>query len=363
MGRAPGPGAVARLADLRRLPPRRGPQPDRRSNRTECVLGVRDPHSPGPPLATGRHRDRTRCARARPCGRVRRTRQQPRDSPPPAGRLPEPAVSIVRSVRHDQRLAEILIGAPAGQPEFAEWLTLLGDDSAAIPFLRYLPGRLSPLGVRVGTALRERLAEAPSFVAFEGYDSVTVLADCCVLTARTGRASPHRGRALQSRAPAGRSSSPARPASAFGSGLGRQPRSQTGIRHNPAASGSSTPPERARRRDCQDVVSPRSWVMLRGSSPLFLGGTADRYSAASSAAARNEVTARAWTNRASNRSTHGQILDSRGRPTVEVDVRLTDGAARLGPRCRPELRPVATRPTSAVTAIRQITPGWACRAR
>ena len=90
---------------------------------------------------------------------------------------PEPAVSIVKSVRRDQRLAEIMIGAPAGQPEFAEWSKLLGDDSVAIPFLRYLPERLSPLGVRVETALRERLAQAPSFVAFEGYDTVVVLAE------------------------------------------------------------------------------------------------------------------------------------------------------------------------------------------
>jgi ABC-type branched-subunit amino acid transport system substrate-binding protein len=90
---------------------------------------------------------------------------------------PEPSVSIVRSVRRDQRLAEVLIGAPAGQPEFAEWVTLLGDDGAAIPFLRYRPERLSPLGARVETALHERLAEAPSFVAFEGYDTVAVLAE------------------------------------------------------------------------------------------------------------------------------------------------------------------------------------------
>jgi ABC-type branched-subunit amino acid transport system substrate-binding protein len=90
---------------------------------------------------------------------------------------PEPAVSIVKSVRHDQRLAEVMIGAPAGQPEFAEWSKRLGDDSVAIPFLRYLPERLSPLGGRVETALRERLAEAPSFVAFEGYDTVVVLAE------------------------------------------------------------------------------------------------------------------------------------------------------------------------------------------
>jgi ABC-type branched-subunit amino acid transport system substrate-binding protein len=90
---------------------------------------------------------------------------------------PEPAVSIVEAVRRDPRLAGIMMGAPAGQPEFAEWARLLGDDGAAIPFLRYLPERLSPLGVRVETALRERLGEAPSFVAFEGYDTIVVLAD------------------------------------------------------------------------------------------------------------------------------------------------------------------------------------------
>ncbi|WP_369032305.1 ABC transporter substrate-binding protein [Streptomyces adonidis] len=90
---------------------------------------------------------------------------------------PEPAVPIVQTVRRDQRLAGILIGAPAGQPEFTEWAALLGEDGAGVPFLRYLPERLTPLGVRVETALRERLGSAPSFVAFEGYDTVTVLAE------------------------------------------------------------------------------------------------------------------------------------------------------------------------------------------
>ncbi|QNA84117.1 amino acid ABC transporter substrate-binding protein [Sphingomonas sp. So64.6b] len=90
---------------------------------------------------------------------------------------PEPAVPIVKSVRRDERLAGVLIGAPAGQPEFAEWAALLGEDGTAIPFLRYLPERLSPYGVKVETALRERLGEAPSFVALEGYDSMIVLAD------------------------------------------------------------------------------------------------------------------------------------------------------------------------------------------
>ncbi|MGW7052637.1 ABC transporter substrate-binding protein [Streptomyces sp. NPDC054887] len=90
---------------------------------------------------------------------------------------PDPAVSIVGAVRRDRRLADIMIGAPAGQPESAEWARLLGDDGASVPFLRYLPEHLGPLGVRVETALRDRLAEAPSFVAFEGYDTIAVLAD------------------------------------------------------------------------------------------------------------------------------------------------------------------------------------------
>lgn len=90
---------------------------------------------------------------------------------------PEPAVPIVQAVRRDPRLAGTMIGAPAGQPELADWATSLGKDGAAVPFLRYLPERLGPLGARVETALRERLAEAPSFVAFEGYDTAIVLAD------------------------------------------------------------------------------------------------------------------------------------------------------------------------------------------
>ncbi|WP_369149610.1 ABC transporter substrate-binding protein [Streptomyces sp. R44] len=90
---------------------------------------------------------------------------------------PEPAVPIVRAVRGDRRLAELLIGAPAGQPEFAGWAAALGEDGAGIPFLRYLPERLGPLGERVGKELAERLGEAPSFVAFEGWDTITVLAE------------------------------------------------------------------------------------------------------------------------------------------------------------------------------------------
>lgn len=80
---------------------------------------------------------------------------------------PEPSASIVAAVRDDPRLEHVLIGAPAGQPEFADW--------TGIPFLRYLPDQLTPLGVRVESALRDQLGEAPSFVAFEGYDTILAL--------------------------------------------------------------------------------------------------------------------------------------------------------------------------------------------
>ncbi|MGC0417046.1 hypothetical protein ABIA38_002560 [Embleya sp. AB8] len=75
-----------------------------------------------------------------------------------------------------------------------------------------LPARAPrPLGVRVETVLRERLDQAPSFVAFEGYDTVVVLADVLCShgagRARTAEFQPHvavegtRGQIRFSRAP------------------------------------------------------------------------------------------------------------------------------------------------------------------
>ncbi|MFJ4877039.1 ABC transporter substrate-binding protein [Streptomyces sp. NPDC088745] len=87
---------------------------------------------------------------------------------------PEPALPLVSAVRGDPRLGHLLLGAPAGQPELEGWE---GRSGAGIPFLRYLPEQLGPLGVRVGKELRERLRSAPSFVAFEGYDSIAVLTE------------------------------------------------------------------------------------------------------------------------------------------------------------------------------------------
>ena len=90
---------------------------------------------------------------------------------------PEPAVSLVKAVRADPHLAGLRIGDPAGRAESPQWWALLGEDGADVPFLRYLPARLGPLGTRVAEQVAAQLGEPASFVAFEGYDSVQVIAE------------------------------------------------------------------------------------------------------------------------------------------------------------------------------------------
>ena len=90
---------------------------------------------------------------------------------------PELATSLVKTIRNNTNLSRLLIGAPAGQPELKEWASLLGADCAEIPFLRYMPENLTQLGTAVAAKLLQQLAEEPSFVAFEGYDTIAVLAN------------------------------------------------------------------------------------------------------------------------------------------------------------------------------------------
>jgi hypothetical protein len=116
---------------------------------------------------------------------------------------PEPAVSLVRAVRRDQRLAEVLVGAPAGQPELPSWAALLGGDGAGVPFLRYLPERLGALGTRVEANLRERLDESPRSSPSRATTRSPSSPQCCAPRARTGHGSPRPGRVSRSRGPGG----------------------------------------------------------------------------------------------------------------------------------------------------------------
>ena len=90
---------------------------------------------------------------------------------------PEPSAGIVRAVRSDGRFDHVLVGDPAGRAEFPEWSQLLGRAGLGVPYLRYLPPSLDEFGTSVASRLAERLGEAPSFVALEGYDTIRVVGE------------------------------------------------------------------------------------------------------------------------------------------------------------------------------------------
>lgn len=103
---------------------------------------------------------------------------------------PEPAIAVVRCVRADPRLQGLLIGAPAGQPEFAEWPALLGEGASGVPFLRYLPPQPTERGVAVMADLEKALPMPPSFIALEGYDALLAFAEVLRLAGRERKAVP-----------------------------------------------------------------------------------------------------------------------------------------------------------------------------
>ena len=95
---------------------------------------------------------------------------------------PNPAISLVKAIRNDSRLEKLLIGAPAGQPEFNGWMSELQANGSGIPFLRYMPEKLNLLGLNVLDKIRKHLGKEPSFVALEGYDAIHILANIMTLS-------------------------------------------------------------------------------------------------------------------------------------------------------------------------------------
>ena len=156
---------------------------------------------------------------------------------------PEPAVSIVKSVRSNPRLAKILIGAPAGQPEFANgrrcWAATPPQSHSCVTCPNASARSVHASRRLCVSGWAKRLPSSPSRATTRSPSSPT----CCVLTAWTGRALPDPGRPSRLKAPAVRSGSPAGQASVFGNGIGRQSKLLIGIRQHPIAFGSSTPAE------------------------------------------------------------------------------------------------------------------------
>jgi len=91
--------------------------------------------------------------------------------------FPEPVTSIVRTVRNNRNFDHVLLGAPAGQPEFAQWHRNLGLFGTGVPFLRYVPTNQSSVAMDAFQELRRLYRREPSFVALEGLDSALVVAD------------------------------------------------------------------------------------------------------------------------------------------------------------------------------------------
>ncbi len=88
---------------------------------------------------------------------------------------PEPYARLLRAIRRCPA-THVIVGDPAGRVAFADCLRALGSDAAGIPYLAYLPSRLTSVGDRVRRRFRTLHGREPSFVFLEGYDLVLTLA-------------------------------------------------------------------------------------------------------------------------------------------------------------------------------------------
>jgi len=91
---------------------------------------------------------------------------------------PEPLRAVVREAhKHGLVPPACFLGDPAGRTVFPDWWEITASDAIQIPFLSYArPDRPTGNGKRVSMEFIKQYGREPTFVAFEGYDSVLVLA-------------------------------------------------------------------------------------------------------------------------------------------------------------------------------------------
>jgi len=114
---------------------------------------------------------------------IRQVQAKQSDSPVPDILLllmgyPEPLRSVV-SEAHNAGLVPptCFLGDPAGRTVFPDWWEIAGTDAIQVPFLSYArPARPTSNGKRISMEFNTQYGREPTFVAFEGYDSVLVLA-------------------------------------------------------------------------------------------------------------------------------------------------------------------------------------------
>lgn len=103
---------------------------------------------------------------------------------------PQPTGSLVRELQRRGLFPDRLgLGAPAGPCIFPDWWAVAGDWAIGIPFLSYVdPGSLSPDGEGFARAFADRYGREPSFVAFEGYDTVLAVGQAVATAPNRGGA-------------------------------------------------------------------------------------------------------------------------------------------------------------------------------
>jgi len=101
---------------------------------------------------------------------------------------PEPVHSLVHELyHHGLRPPRLYLGDPAGRAAFADWWVVAGAEATQMPFLAYIRSdHLTTAGERMRDQLTQQRGQEPTFVAFEGYDSVWALAQAINAAGSTG---------------------------------------------------------------------------------------------------------------------------------------------------------------------------------
>jgi ABC-type branched-subunit amino acid transport system substrate-binding protein len=94
---------------------------------------------------------------------------------------PEPFVSLAREAsEHGLIPPACFLGDPAGRVACQDRRGVIGTDAMPVPFLSYIRSEHpTEEGQRISKEFKGRFGREPTFVAYEGYDSVLVLARAC----------------------------------------------------------------------------------------------------------------------------------------------------------------------------------------
>jgi ABC-type branched-subunit amino acid transport system substrate-binding protein len=94
---------------------------------------------------------------------------------------PEPFISIAReAIRCGLGPPKCFLGDPAGRVAYVGESSGVDTHAIQVPFLSYArPHRPTEEGQRISQEFQHRFGRVPTFVAFEGYDSILVIAHAC----------------------------------------------------------------------------------------------------------------------------------------------------------------------------------------